>query len=112
MIIFGTGSSNLKTNNTKSYDCGNCETQNTVNFSFWAKYFHIFWIPVFPYSKKGISQCRNCKQALYFNEMPQKMKDDYNAASAEVKSPFTHYIGLMIIGIAALFIIGTIITSK
>lgn len=112
MIIFGTRSSNLKSNSTTTYDCDNCNTKNSVQFGFWTRYFHVFWIPFFPFSKKGVSQCRNCKQALYYNEMPQKMREGYHAAAAETKSPFTHYIGLILVGIAMLFIIVSVIISK
>lgn len=104
MIIFGTRGKVLKSKNTTSYDCENCNSKNTVTFSFIARYFHIFWIPIFPTSKKGISQCSHCKQVLYANEMSTEMKQDYASAAANAKRPITHYFGLFIIGLLFIFI--------
>lgn len=99
MIIFGTRTKTLKSKEISFYDCENCKSKGTVTFLFLARYFHIFWIPVFPISKKGISQCSHCKQVLYANEMSPRMKEDYASASANAKRPITHYFGLFVIGL-------------
>lgn len=112
MIIFGTRTRNLKASNITSYDCKNCNSKNSVQFHFSARYFHVFWIPVLPFSKVAISQCSHCKQAFYKEEMSQAMKQDYLVASKQVKSPITHYSGLLIIGLAMIFIIGSIVFSE
>ncbi|MDR6969599.1 ribosomal protein L37AE/L43A [Flavobacterium arsenatis] len=98
MIIFGTRSREIRPKQATSYDCDNCNSKGTVNFIFLAKYLHIFWIPVLPLSKKGISQCSHCKQVRYQNEMTPKMKQDCATASATAKRPITHYFGLFLIG--------------
>lgn len=112
MIIFGTRARTLKPKESKSYDCDYCNTKGSVTFSFIARYFHIFWIPIFPTSKKGISQCSHCKQVLYENEMGPRMKQDYADAAASAKRPITHYFGLFVIGLLLGFIIYGIVTNS
>lgn len=108
MIIFGTIAKILNSKEMLSYDCENCNSKGTVTFLFLARYFHIFWIPIFPTSKKGMSQCSHCKQVLYANEMSPKMKQDYFMASAKAKRPITHYFGLFVIGLLFCMIIFTV----
>ena len=108
MIIFGTRTKTLKPKEILSYDCENCNSRGTVTFSFLASYFHIFWIPIFPTSKKGISQCSHCKQVRYPNEMSPRMKQDYATASANAKRPILHYFGLFVIGLLFCLIIFTV----
>jgi len=99
MIIFGTRGRVLKSKEIISYDCEHCNSKNTVTFSVIARYFHIFWIPIFPTSRKVISQCSHCKQVLYKNQMSAKMKQDYASEAANFKRPLTHFFGLFLIGL-------------
>ena len=112
MIIFGTRARTLVPKENKSYDCDYCKTKGSVTFAFIARYFHIFWIPIFPISKKGISKCSHCKQVLYENEMSPRMKQDYANASASAKRPITHYFGLFIIGLIFCTVIYGITTNS
>lgn len=108
MIIFGTRTRTIIPKETRAYNCENCKSEKTVTFSFLASYFHVFWIPLFPISKKGISQCSHCKQVLYAKEMSPRMKENCVSASANAKRPLTHYFGLFIIGlVVCLFIYGS-----
>ncbi|GEM_PF-661744 len=63
MIIFGTRSKVLL--NKASRAVGNCGYCGTVNSIFGYKqinYFHIFWIPVFPYKSRIMTVCNHCRQ--------------------------------------------------
>ncbi|MFD2287104.1 zinc-ribbon domain-containing protein [Pedobacter petrophilus] len=104
MIIFGTRGKYLK-QQSDAFDCTNCGSLNTVRMSFIQRYFHIFWIPIFPTSKTGISQCSNCKQALYLNEMPQALKMTYNESKKTAKTPLKYFIGLLLIALFFAFAI-------
>ncbi len=112
MIIFGTKTKILKSKDSTTYDCENCNSKGSVTFSFMARYFHIFWIPIFPISKKGISQCSHCKQVLYANEMNPRMKQDCASASTNTKIPITHYFGLFIIELFFCLVIFSIVKNS
>ncbi|WP_035758829.1 zinc-ribbon domain-containing protein [Flavobacterium tegetincola] len=111
MIIFGTRGTYLK-QQSKAFDCPNCGAVGSVHISFYAKYFHIFWIPIFPTSKTAISQCSNCKQALYPKEMPAKLFAAYQESSKSAKRPLTHFSGLFLIALFFTFVIISVVITK
>jgi hypothetical protein len=98
MIIFGARTKILN-GSTATTNCSNCGSAQTVRLSFALRYFHIFWIPMFPISKTGISQCSHCKQVLYANEMPNDLKTVYNQEKAKAKIPWGYRFGLILIGL-------------
>jgi MFS-type transporter involved in bile tolerance (Atg22 family) len=42
------------------YKCPNCEQLHTTYVVVYSIYFHIFWIPVFPYEKDAMANCTEC----------------------------------------------------
>ncbi len=110
MIIFGTRSTVLN-GSTAITDCSYCNSNQTVRFGFLLTYFHIFWIPMFPISKKGLSQCSHCKQVLYDNQMPSALQAVCIEEKKKVKTPWGYKIGLILIGIFVLLIIASVITN-
>ena len=107
MIIFGTRSKILTGNDTRT-NCSYCKSIDTVSLVFVLKYFHIFWIPMFPLSKTGVSQCSHCKQVLYANEMPDALKVVYQEENKKVKTPWGYRFGLILIGLFFAFVIASI----
>lgn len=87
------------------FECSKCKTFNSVQIVFFEKYFHAFWIPVFPISKIGISNCNHCKVVLYKMEMPSELQLAYEQCKIDAKVPLTLYFGLIIIAIILLHLI-------
>lgn len=108
MIIFGTRSKVLN-GSTTTADCDYCSSTQTVRLSFVLRYFHIFWIPMFPLSKTGVSQCSHCKQTLYANQMPNTLKLVYEQEKKKVKTPWGYRFGLILIGLFFAFVIASIV---
>jgi hypothetical protein len=84
--------------------CPHCGAQHQVRMHIVQKYAHIFWIPMFPLSKTGASQCGHCKQLLKTGEMPISLRAAYQASMAKAKTPLWTFTGLMIF--AALIALG------
>lgn len=103
MIIFGTRSGNLKSPQTEAYDCNYCQSEKSVWYYFYQKYFHIFWIPFIPYGKTGSSVCSHCKQVLSANQMPEPQKQQFLDIKKDLKTPIGYKIALIIL----LLLIGT-----
>lgn len=61
MIVYGWNAKNIKQAPLENYECPQCQQKQSVLVIF-AKYVHIFWIPVFPYKKSAIIVCNNCKK--------------------------------------------------
>ena len=108
MIIFGTRTKFLN-GSTAVTNCNHCGSSQTVHLSFALKYFHIFWIPMFPLSKTGVSQCSHCKQVLYANEMPDGLKAVYQEENKKVKTPWGYRFGLILIALFFAFVIASIV---
>jgi transcription elongation factor Elf1 len=61
MIVYGWNAKNIKQAPLENYECPQCQQKQSVLVIF-AKYVHIFWIPVFPYKKSALIVCGHCKK--------------------------------------------------
>lgn len=117
MIIFGTRTKLLQ--NSSNAAVGTCNYCNTVG-SLYAykqvKYFHIFWIPIFPYSTEIISVCNHCKKVNYQREIDPQTLATIRSSGMQ-KTPVGYFSGLILIGLflgsaATAGISGSIKTKK
>ena len=97
MLIYGTKAVHLKTEELKNSICPSCGTQGSLILSVFRKHAHVFWIPLFPIGKKGMSQCQHCKNLLEPKEMPETIKREYDNLKNKVKGPIWQFIGLVLI---------------
>ncbi len=98
MIFFGTRSSSTKKDESKRYNCTHCSSTNTVKVAKNFSYLHIFWIPVFPYSSKIITECSHCKNVRFQKEIDKTTVRNIKS-TLNVKIPFQYYTGLILIGL-------------
>ena len=101
MIIFGLRSGSFKPVAVPAASCGYCHSTGTVHLYFARRYFHIFWIPIFPAGKTGMSECSHCKQSLRQVQMSPTLQNSYTAASRQVKTSPKYFAGLILIGLFA-----------
>jgi hypothetical protein len=99
MIIYGTKPVHLKTVENKTVKCGNCDTQGKVAFSYYSSHVHVFWIPMFPYVRKGFSSCINCGEELKPKQMPEHIRRAYKETKKGVKLPIWQFSGLVLIAL-------------
>lgn len=113
MIIFGSRGVHLKTAQLKSCTCPNCDSKGSLHGSIYRRHAHIFWIPLFPFGKKGYTTCLHCKQVLKPNEMPEEIKDEYHVLKKSAKSPIWQYAGLLFaFGLIMAIVVATIEDKK
>lgn len=96
MIIYGSKAKELA-KEIITDKCPNCGNQNTIDMHVFQKYAHVFWIPLFPIGKTGVSQCDHCKQVLKLNQMPPHLKTAYTNLKAQAKTPIWMFIGSALI---------------
>jgi len=105
MLIYGSRAKQLAKESL--FDkCPSCGTQNAIDLYVFQKYAHVFWIPFFPMSKTGVSQCNHCKQALKLNEMNDSIRDAYENLKTQTKTPVWMFSGLALV--ATLVVVGII----
>ncbi len=99
MLIYGWRSARLKTVKSQNITCPSCNTKGETLISIYSKHVHIFWIPLFPYGKTGISECQHCKLALKKKEMPEEIKKEYNNIKGDYKPRIWQYAGLLLVSV-------------
>jgi hypothetical protein len=97
MVIFGSRAVHLKSVELKTTNCPSCNTQESLVLSIFRKHAHVFWIPMFPIGKKGVTQCQHCKNVLETKEMPEPIKRQYINLKNETKGPIWQFAGVGII---------------
>ncbi len=99
MIIFGTRTKVLA--NKSQSTIGNCDYCGTVQSLFayrQIKYFHVFWIPIFPFSSEVITICNHCKKLSYQREINTQTLQVISSGTIR-KTPFGYFAGLVLIGL-------------
>lgn len=107
-ILFGTRSSKL--NNTYTLpgtSCAHCGNQDTIQVHVYGRYFHIFFIPIFPLWKTTVAECTHCRKSYAENQFTPPMR--INLAQQQIirpaKRPIWHSLGLLMLIPAFLLII-------
>lgn len=96
MIIYCWNSKLLKHAPLENVECESCN-QKSTQIGIHSNYFHIFWIPVFPYSKKASIVCTTCSHVTGEKKMPENFKNKVKALKGAVPTPKYHFAGLAII---------------
>ena len=73
MIIFGTDSKVHDAKELNGVACPSCGKEELHQLSIY-KYFHLFWIPTFPYRKKKELECTHCRAVFEEKEIPESVK--------------------------------------
>ena len=96
MIIYGSKASHMATENVNE-TCSGCGTPNSLLMTVFQRYAHVFWIPVFPIGKVGVSQCSHCKQVLQKKEFSRNLSTSYEALKSKTKTPIWSFSGLAVL---------------
>ena len=73
MIVFGTRGKVVPGRRKQGVVCPSCGKEEHTTFGV-LRYFHIFWIPVFPTLKQPMLECAHCKKVLAGKEIPERTR--------------------------------------
>ncbi len=59
-MVYGSQKTSIGIFEPAFYKCPNCEENNTTYIVIYSIYYHVFWIPVFPYQKEVVANCSEC----------------------------------------------------
>lgn len=80
LFLFGTGKSTLKNQyQLQNCTCPNCHQTNTLIAGTIARYFHFFFIPVFPTSKDHVAICNHCNARISYSQFTDGMKQSFDS---------------------------------
>lgn len=75
MIVFGTRGRAIPGPRKQGIVCESCGKEEHATFGV-LRYFHVFWIPVFPTMKQLVLECTHCKKVLRGKEVPERVRRD------------------------------------
>ncbi len=109
MVIYGWNSKSLKEAPFNGHQCTNCGHEST-HIVVYGSYFHIFWIPLFPYRKSLKIICDNCQHASKPKEVSEEVRSLAKQLKSKVNFPLYMFsgIGVIILLIAYFTIQGNI----
>jgi hypothetical protein len=99
MIVYGWNAKNIRQAPLENYECTQCQQKQSVIVIF-AKYVHLFWIPVFPYKKTAIIVCTHCKHETEEKAITLGTKDAIQQLKSAVPIPKYLFSGLALITLA------------
>ena len=102
MIIYGHRSAHLGSSKPNHLECPNCNTKGSTEIHVFRRHAHVFWIPLFPMGRYGVSECSHCKQVYEKKEMSSDIRAEYDIASMDAKGPIWQFAGLVIIALLAI----------
>ena len=100
MIIYGTNGTLVRTAPLPGVACPFCTTADTLKFSLYGRYAHIYWIPLFPYSRPAVVQCSHCQQAWDGKTLPAALQNPVRALKKQTRIPLWHWSGIALAGVA------------
>lgn len=74
MIIFGTKEKFIKQGLLSNVNCTECKEHVTMHYLVEAKYFHLYWIPFFPYKKNTYVICNECDTEFKRKQFSESIK--------------------------------------
>jgi zinc-ribbon family len=60
LLIYGKLKTSIGIFEPPFYKCPNCDQLHTTYVVVYSWYYHIFWIPVFPFEKDAVANCSEC----------------------------------------------------
>lgn len=96
-IYYGTRVAHIKTAHIDTVTCSNCETNGPIQLDLFSWHFHLFFLPIFPYRKRGIAQCENCGHETAASMMQTGLKQEYLDFKRGKQAPIWQFSGLILI---------------
>ena len=88
--------------------CPHCEAHNWADMMVYSNYYHVYWIPMFPFDKEANLICTKCGLKRYGMGFSNKLLDNFDELKKKFKHPWYTYIG---IAAFLLIVIGGILSA-
>ena len=74
--------------------CPCCEAHSWADIMVLSKYFHIYWVPMFPFEKDVNIICQKCGLKRYDVPFESSIMNNYNEVKGKFRHPWFTYIGV------------------
>jgi hypothetical protein len=93
MIIVGSKETNIVHESLFNSKCSNCGSKGKMEMDIFSRYFHVFWIPVCPYQKYGVTRCNQCQQVLHQSQFSAVLLSEYKQMKVNAKKAYWQFTG-------------------
>jgi len=105
LFIYGSRSKMSGTSEVFLYKCPYCEETNTTSVAFFSKYYHFFFIPVFPFAKNAYASCSHCGAGRSDNKFGPELVKQVREIEPKFKPPFYLYAWVILLSLPVVTII-------
>ena len=88
--------------------CPSCEAHHCADVMVSSNYYHIYWIPIFPFEKNANIICKKCGLKRYGMSFSPSLISNFAEVKGIFKHPWFTYLGA---GIFSFLVIVAIIAS-
>lgn len=102
MFFWGIKTRKLREGELTNLKCEYCgETETYMEYTFSQKYFHLYWIPLFPLRKKTEVYCDDCCVTYENNKIPKEAakKLNYIKDRHPIRTPVWMFSGTIILAV-------------
>jgi hypothetical protein len=100
MIVFGTRGSVVQGPQRRGVPCASCGMDVHATYGV-LRYFHVFWIPMFPTLKQPGMECVHCKKASVGKEIPERVRAEVAAQVFTRRRVLPLFAGLVVLALLA-----------
>lgn len=103
MIFFGTKSKSIKKGILTRIHCDYCDEESDMEYDFQQKYFHLYFIPFFPLSKKISVCCENCFTLFEGKHISNSINIKLNRVKDQypIQTPIWAFSGIILLTIVS-----------
>jgi hypothetical protein len=97
MIFYGTTGTHLCTEVLPKLACPACGTGSALRASLFSRYAHLYWVPVFPYTKLAAVQCSSCQTVWENKALPADIAPAVHKLKQQTQQPYWTWAGLALL---------------
>jgi hypothetical protein len=99
MIFFGTKEKEIKRGKLANVICNECKENVSMTYVVTSKYFHLYWIPTFPFKKNTTVSCNNCETVFEKKQFSENIKNKLQRENElkPARNPIWMFAGLLIL---------------
>lgn len=97
LVFYGTKTVPIGTDEI-TMRCPSCEAHASADLMVSSKYFHIYFLPMSPYSKEAYVVCHKCGLKRAGLPFDRDLFSSYYEIKSKFRHPFYTYAGVAIIG--------------
>ncbi|MEW5675856.1 zinc-ribbon domain-containing protein [Flavobacterium enshiense] len=101
MIFFGTREKEIKRGSLTNVTCNECRENVSMTYIVESKYFHLYWVPFFPYKKNTFVGCNECDTVFEKKQFSENIKKKLQRENElkPARNPIWMFSGLIILAI-------------